>query len=66
MQLPLLSAMMPVAMETLPQAKIIEVTQLFWAMATLEFHHEELLSSLSCWATERVEQFTPQQLAGLV
>lgn len=27
---------------------------------------QELLSSLSRWATERVEQFTPQQLAGLV
>ena len=38
-------------------------TRWVWKTSSLS---QELLSSLSCWATERVEQFTPQQLAGLV
>eukprot|EP00435_Cladocopium_sp_Y103_P029881 s1625_g7.t1 len=63
--LPLFSALAPVAKATLPKAKIIEGTQLFWAVATVEYQDEDLLQSLSRWSLEHLHHFAPQQLAGV-
>lgn len=63
--MPLFSALAPVAKATLPEAKIIEGTQLFWAVATVEYQDEDLLHCLSRWSLEQLHHFAPQQLAGV-
>ncbi|CAK9019115.1 unnamed protein product [Durusdinium trenchii] len=63
--MPFLKTLAPFARSRLPEANVQEMTQLAWAMATLEFHDEALLDALLTSSLKSLDTFSPAQLAGL-